>query len=122
MVKIINFFERQWRRRVVRRGRPRAYSSVYFFLCVYNKKSNILAGSIMFTKDVCLLTTLFDCIFSSLWWLPALNPNVAMYGSFSVLVVARIHRVFCRLQSVFRISEKPISINSTFSFSVFTMA
>ncbi len=106
----MNFFERQWWRRVVRRGRPRAYGSVYFLLCGYNKKSCILAGFMPFIKDVCLFITLFECIFSSLWWLPVLNLNEAMYGSFSVLVAALIHRVFCRLRSVFRISEKPIVI------------
>ncbi len=92
----------------MRRGRPRAYGSVYFLLCVYNKKSCILAGFMPFIKDVCLFISLFECIFSSLWWLSVLNSNVTMYGSFSVLVVAPIHRVFCRLQSFFRISERPI--------------
>ncbi len=94
MVKITNFFEQQLRLRVVWRGRPRAYGSVYFLLCVYNKKSCMLAGFMPFIKDVCLFISLFECIFSSLWWLPVLNPNVTMYGSFSVLEVSLIHRVF----------------------------
>ena len=110
MVKIMNFFERQLWLQVVRRARSRAYGGVYFLVCICNRQTSTLARSMLFTKKVCLFVAVFDRVFSSLWRLLALNPNVTMYGSFSVLAVAVIHRVFCRLQSVFRISEKPISL------------
>ena len=85
-----------------------AYGSIYFLLCVYTKNSCILAGLMPFANDVCLFIALFKRVFSSLQRLSAQSPNVTMYGSFLVLEVAVIHRVFCRLPSVFRISEKPI--------------
>ena len=50
----------------MRRRRFRAYGSAYFLLYVYNKKSNILAGSMLFTNDVCLFIALFKHVFSSL--------------------------------------------------------
>ncbi len=66
MFKKMNFFERQLWQQVVRRGRPRAYGSIYFLLCVYNKNFCILTGSMPFTNDVCLFIVLFKRVFSSL--------------------------------------------------------
>ena len=66
MFKKMNFFEQQLWQQVGWRGRLREYGSIYFLLCVYNKKFGILAGSMPFTKDVCLFIALCKRVFSSL--------------------------------------------------------